>query len=121
MMSINRLPNGFFEVRVHFDSNEPRFFKYATRFEAQELIESEKVFLLLRQSGATALCTNGEIHAAADALLRAPCEQDVVQLRWTRSKSRWIRSWSFDGFTYSLYAKRREERVGKRQLLATTE
>jgi hypothetical protein len=120
-MSISHLPNDLFEARVHFDSIEPKGFKYATRDEAQELIDAEDVFSLLRRGDTAAPCTNGEIHAAADALLRAPCEQDVVLLRWTHSKSRWIRSWSSDGSTYSLYAKRREERFAQRHLIPTTE
>lgn len=100
-MSIRRLPNGRFEACVRFDSRQPRYFEYSTRREAQELVDAENIFLLLHHSNSKFVCLNCQIHAAADALLRAPCNQNPELLHWTLVKSRWIRSWSHEAALYA--------------------
>ncbi|MGD9633341.1 MAG: hypothetical protein AB7G28_13945 [Pirellulales bacterium] len=100
-MSIRRLPTGRFEACVRFDARRPVYFEYSTRHEAQELVDAETIFLLLHHSGSKFACLNGQIHAAADALLRAPCNQDPELLHWTLVKSRWIRSWSQEAAIYA--------------------
>jgi len=100
-MSVRRLPDGRFEACVRFNSPQPKYFHYPTHREAQELVDAETIFLLLHHSGSRLVCLNGQIHAAADALLRAPCYQNPELLHWTLSASRWIRSWSQEATFYN--------------------
>jgi hypothetical protein len=100
-MPVKRLPNGRFEATVQFDIDEPKRFQYCNCAEARELVEAERIYQLLHRCGERARCTNGQIHAAADALLRAPCGQSAERLSWTFAISRWIRSRSEEARIYA--------------------
>lgn len=100
-MTVTRLLNGSFEATVLFGVTDPQRFQYKTRKGASDLVDAERIYKLLNNDDLRAECSNGQIHAAADAVLHAPCGNDAMLSRSVCLTSRWIRSWSEEARLYS--------------------
>ncbi len=93
-MSVTKLPNGQHEVSSTLDAAEPMRFRYDTFEGARELAHALHIYRVLRNPLRHDECANAEIHAAADIVLRAPCDGSAKQTEWLHEVARRIRSYS---------------------------
>ena len=91
-MSIISLPDGFFEATVVFGVTSPRSVRYATREEAQELVDAQNVYKLLSGKTTKGQCSDARIVAAADTVANVPGDGNIDAANWARMIEHQLRS-----------------------------
>ena len=91
-MSIVSLADGFFEATVVFGVTSPRSVRYATREEAQELVDAQNVYKLLSSKTTKGQCSDARIIAAADTVANVPSDGNIDSANWARMIEHQLRS-----------------------------
>jgi hypothetical protein len=91
-MSIVSLADGFFEATVVFGATSPRSVRYATREEAQELVDAQNVYKLLSSKTTKGQCSDDQILAAADTVANVPGDGNIDAANWSRMIEHQLRS-----------------------------
>jgi hypothetical protein len=91
-MSIVSLADGFFEATVVFGNTPSRSVRYATREEAQELVDAQNVYRLLSSKTTKGQCSDAQILAAADTVANVPGDGNIDAANWSRMIEHHLRS-----------------------------